>query len=222
MNKLTYIRHGEHQEGDLFSGLSVIGCDEARGLLIDRNANSVGVAPNKPRLLGSIALALYPEIENEQLEDSVIELLDDKRILVNNDLDYKNPAANELFMKRMFNAYEAGRNLRFFVDESDEYSGEISTYSNMASAIARSILSSRAEDQVICAREFFLPSFRSQVSQLTGGDRLRDDYIEWYESTQELNPEARKEFAVVTQYGEDYYLQDSFGEIGFKKKLIDD
>lgn len=221
MNRLTYIRHGEHEEGTLFSGLSTIGCDEVRSLRIDRTEDRIGIAPDKPRLLGSVALALCAETENHRLEDAVVRLLAANKIRVNNDLDYKDPATNEQFMRRMFESYEAGKNLRFFIDESDEYEGDISTYSRMAGAIAESIVSGDVENQVICAREFFVPSFRSRISQLVGGNRLLNDYIEWYESTQELNPEARREVAAVTRCGEDCYLQDSFGEVGFKKELLD-
>lgn len=220
VNTITFIRHGEHQEGELFNGLSSIGCAEMRVLEIDRSKELLGVAPNMPRFIGSTALALDPSIEDAKLEYVSEQMILEGRIRINDQLDYKDPSLNEDFMNAMFEAYEEGRNLRFFVEESEKYMGDISKYSSMARAIGLSILANFSENQLICAREFFVPSFRAKISDIASGVDVMNDYVEWYESCRELNPNARKDLVVILHDDDEYYLKDDFGEIYFNEDHI--
>jgi hypothetical protein len=222
-NKIIFMRHGEHisRNGDdgMLCGLTRGGRDEMRsvGKIIETENIVRAYSVENLRSLGSLALAIIPELEDAILENTIFELRSVGRLTIDSDLQYAN-TVNEEFLQSLNDAFYAGRCLRFHVDESDNYSQKssdlLSTYSRMASIAANKILTSQ-QTSLVCAREFFYPSLRSKLTMMKLGEKAFNHYVDYYCSEVELNPVARRQIQVVTRMGSDYKLYDSYGELEF-------
>ena len=221
MSELIFMRHGNHipdsNDNELFSGLTSSGCDEMRLIgsrLVQQEMKAYTV--NNDRSLGSVALALDPEITNGALAEEVSSLVGCGKIKVDNRLQYLEHE-NPVFQEGLEEAFFAGECLKFFVKESDRFLG-VSTYSCMASNIADII--TEYTDSLLCAREFFYPSFRAKMTHLKLGEKLSMHYVDYYCSEVELNPDARIQTQTVEIRGSNYRLTDEYGHLDFNDNDI--
>lgn len=222
MSELVFMRHGKHipdgYDNELFSGLTRSGCDEMRsiGFRLLKHGIEKACTVNNDRSLGSVALVLDPEISNDTLAEEIDYFVRSGKIKVDTRLqylDYDNP----VFQENLEEAFLAGECLRFFVKASDRFSG-VSTYSDMAANMADII--TEYTNSLLCAREFFYPSFRAKMTHLKLGERSSMQYVDYYCSEVEWNPDARAQAQIVERKGLNYRLSDEYGYLEFNENDI--
>lgn len=227
MNSINFIRHGDHKRINkelLFCGLTTRGCDEARKLHTELGldtAKTVAYSVNNLRSIGTVALALYPELSNDRVENAAQTLIQNGTLRIDNGLDYVREEREEYYTK-LEAAFFASNALSFFVHESDDFSNNrLSTYSTMASEIAKRIMTKYTSDNiVVLAREFFYPSFRAKLIEIRDGRRRRDYYASWYGDNMEWNPESRRKVngVIHAESKKSFVLCDSYGIVEFSNE----
>lgn len=227
MNSINFIRHGDHKRIGkelLFCGLTKRGCDEARelhtGLSLDA-AKTIAYSVNNLRSIGTIALALCPELSNDRVETAAQALIQNCTLRVDDGLDYMREEREEYYTK-LEAAFFASDALSFFVHKSDDFSNNrLSTYSTMASEVAKRIITKcTSGNTVILAREFFYPSFRAKLIEIKDGRERRDHYASWYGDNMEWNPETRRKVSGVIHLESEngFVLCDSYGMVEFSNE----
>jgi len=227
MSNIDFIRHGDHKAVDgesLYCGLNECGCNEAR--LLQNRLNLTGnkiiaYSVDNLRSIGAITLALNPEIDNAEVEGVAKTLVANGIICTDNRLDYARQERSD-YREDLDIAFFTSKALRFFVNRSDRFQTDgFSTYSTMASEVARRIVNSRdGDDTIVLAREFFYPSFRAKLIEAKDGVGKRDYYADWYGEHVEWNPDARKQVNKVIgcPNRRGFILRDEYGEIEFSSR----
>ena len=231
MRNINFIRHGDHNPIDgevLYGGLSNLGRQEARSIAYKldlRNDKATVYTVDNARSMGTVAIALDPKIKDSAIDKTVKSLLSNHTITVDGQLNYNSQEADE-YITDLNEAFFAARALRFFAEKSDEYHDDKhSTYSSMATTIAKYVESSvdPSRNVLILAREFFYPSFRAKLIELKHGIKKRDYYADWYGDNIEWNPEARTDVSRVSLNlsSHRYVLSDKYGEEEFNSDNLE-
>lgn len=106
---------------------------------------------------------------------------------------------------------------KVFVKVSDRFSG-VSTYSDMAANMADII--TEYTNSLLCAREFFYPSFRAKMTHSKLDERSSMWYVDYYCLEVEWNPDARTQTQIVERKGLNYRLSDEYGYLEFNENDI--
>ncbi len=242
---LIFIRHGQQERADSTdphpSGLTERGRREARsiGAKLDIELSETkALSVDNNRSLATVALALYPEIQDDEITNKVLRLKESQQLLTTPKLSYM-PVEDKGFEEQLANSFYQGRALRFLVDKSDEHvlaeNTKMSTYSILANEAARTLkyfyqkytLSDKLYPpdekdlfRIFCGREFVYASFRAKLLENTQGIEARDAYVSWYSDTIEWSHEAREDVAstkIVRSINDniEFSLKDSYGEMQF-------
>lgn len=243
---LIFIRHGQQEpagsENPHFSGLTELGRAEARsvgGKLDLKHAETKVLSVDNARSLATVALALYPKINDEEINDKILQLKESRQLITTSKLSYL-PVEDKEFEKQLANSFSQSTALRFLVDHSDAHrltdNARMSSYSTLAYEAANAIeyfykkaqkdvlveLETSENDlyRVFCGREFVYACFRAKLLENTHGVGARDEYVDWYGEFVEWSHEAREDIAITTiQDTEDddskFLLRDSYGQVVF-------
>lgn len=233
VRRVAFIRHGDYDPKDKNgvegTGLSKIGINEARCLhskLRDLPEQIKAYSADNLRSLGTVALAMYPDLELSEVKHKAENLLDENKLDAISSLDYL-PVTNDVLEKKLTKVYNAGKNLSFLVYESDLYEQELgqsfSTSRHMAAEVARLLLREmRGESDegiLLCGREFFYACFRAEITQEISGAQAMDVFVDWYQEYIELNDSARTKVAYILADTDNnnFMLEDAFGELSFER-----
>lgn len=239
------MRHGQQEHADSIDphpcGLTDRGRGEARavGAKLDIDLGETRVlSVDNIRSLATVALALYPAIDDDEILDKVRELKRSRQLLVTPKLSYMT-VQDKNFEEQLANSFYEGRALRFLVDNSDQHvlnnGTKMSSYSILANEAASTLmyhyqkytLSKKSEPsngkdsyRIFCGREFVYACFRAKLLENTRGIQARDDYINWYSGTVEWSHEAREDIALTkiiksTNNDATFNLTDRYGEMQF-------
>lgn len=235
MLEINVVRHAESKSDDLTIGLSDIGMQEARdlGLKYDLNGNypKTMISPFHPRFTSTLALMTRPELKTRQISRYITESIIIGRFVINNDLDYRSPEANPEFQYLMDKAYKDKENLRFLFTEAEKFNTEkieISSAQSMHNVMAKTIQDqvheydnqvSTSAINIICAREFFFPSFKLEMINRVDGSSAANNYIEWYSENMERTEFAHLKIGKIAIIGcelsREVTISDDFGELSF-------
>ena len=223
------------------SGLTERGRSEARAIgskleidITETKAFSV----DNIRSLATVALALNPNIQDEEITDNVLQLKKSQRLFITPKLSYM-AIKDKGFEERLSSSFYRSKALRFLIDNSDTHvlmDGEkMSSYSFLANEAARTLryfhhkytLNDKMSPQdqkdlyrIFCGREFVYASFRAKLLESIRGVEARDDYVTWYGDNIEWSSEAREDVATVKitksiNNDIEFSLKDSYGEMQF-------
>lgn len=232
-----YIRHGEDKHtigekvGDDLLELTPRGYEEARQISstlrqkrIDFSKTTI-LTKNNVRSVSTAIIALMSYLTNGEEIAASLPLMQQRRLFLTKGLGYTKFSDDEQDIRQKFDtAYTHGRTMEFYVRESDvllKRNPRLSTYSTLAGRVAALALAEPTYKQrLICANEFFWPSFRAKSLELTKGLSVRDDYVEWYMENKELNPAARLDIATIIKLGDVYSVQDDYGHSEVREREI--
>lgn len=228
---LVFIRHGHYDPEDKAgvegSGLTQKGLDEARSL-----HKQLPVSPdrmkvysaNNLRSLGTIALAMFPELQPAEAMRQIERFAAESKVRIVPGLNYL-PIKSDMLEQKLTEVYDAGNNLSFLVNESDEYERELdesfSTFSRMTVEVAELLLEELSQNNgtgvLLCGREFVYPCFRAAITHEVSGDEAMNAFVEWYQNNVELNDLARIDTAriVILPVESSFKIEDSFGNLFF-------
>ncbi len=223
------------------SGLTERGRREARavGAKLDVDLDETkALSVNNIRSLATVALALYPEINDDEIPKKILQLKNSRQLLTTPKLSYL-PVEDKNFEEQLATFFHQGRALRFLVDNSDEHiltkGTAMSSYSTLANEAASTLMyyyqkyklgekSQQPDDKdlyrIFCGREFVYGCFRAKLIENMQGVGARDDYVDWYGDTIEWSHEAREDIALtrITRSANDdikFNLKDNYGEMQF-------
>lgn len=228
---LVFIRHGhydpENKAGVEGSGLTQIGLDEARSLhrQLPGSPDRMKVySANNLRSLGTIALAMFPELQPSEAMRQLERLTTESKVRIVPGLDYL-PIKSDILERKLTDVYNAGSNLSFLVNESDEYERELdksfSTFSRMTVEVAELLFEELSQNSargvLLCGREFVYPCFRAAITHVVSGDEMMNAFVEWYQNNVELNDLARIDMARIVIFPAEgsFRIEDSFGNLSF-------
>lgn len=253
---LIFIRHGQQVRADSAdphpSGLTDRGRAEARtiGAKLDVELGETKVlSVDNTRSLATVALALYPAIDDNEILDKIRELKDSRRLLTTPKLSYMQVEDKE-FEAQLASSFYESKALRFLIDNSDEHvlnSGtEMSSYSILANEAASTLMyhyqklalmednqlvDDRNTYRIFCGREFVYACFRAKLLENMHGIEARDNYVNWYGDSIEWSHEAREDVAsakIIKSENNNvtFNLTDKYGEVQFGvedvEKIIND
>ena len=234
MLEINVVRHAETQTDDP-TGLSNVGKQEARELGLKYGFNESCpksmVSPSHPRFTSTVALITRPALESVQISDYISESIISGHLSINNGLDYRPTDISPEFQDLMNKAYKEKNNLRFLFYEAKKFNKgnvEISSAQSMHNIIAKTIQeqvveydnnSSDLAKNIICAREFFFPSFKLVMLDRIEGHLAADNYIEWYSEYMERNESAHLNIGKIAVIGSklsrEIIISDEFSELNF-------
>jgi len=208
MSEIFFIRHAEHTpKGDSNPiGLTEQGIEEAR--IIGNKLSIAGdidsICPDLPRFMSTATIALDHNVPSTEINKLKTSFIENKKIKINNNLEYKKVDDTPEFSRLMNNAYSNKQNLRFLYNHSSNFNNvknPISTSDDMfkeiSNIIGSTIHNSDTGNKLVCAREFFFPSFRAHMLEITKGQKNVSDYIDWYSEEIERNDFARTMIAKI-------------------------
>lgn len=224
--RISFIRHGEHTLRQENPALTHRGIEEGEILRQCINADperTTGYAFPARRSLATVALAMSPAINSDNLYPSTFNLLREKKLSASGDLSYlTNP--HEEFKASIDAASKIGRGLAFLVKDSDVFLDqsphEISTLSRTSFQVSRFIEHSITEninkdidDIIVCAREFVYPSFKAALIARREGQNAANDYAEWYGANKELVDSVRLDVATLYVKANSITVEDTHSSI---------
>lgn len=233
--RISFVRHGEHTPGHKNPALTHRGIEEGEILRQSINTDperTVGYAFPAQRSLATVALAINPTVNSENLYSSTFNLLAKGRLAVSSDLSYlSNP--HEEFKASIDAASKIGRGLAFLVKDSDTFLDqsphEISTLSRTSFQVSRFVEQSVAanadkdiSDIVVCAREFVYPSFKAALIARKQGQGAANDYAEWYGDNKELVDSVRLDVATLYVEPSGITAEDTYSSIQIDSEELQD
>lgn len=229
-----YIRHAEHTKDTLTeTGIAEARTVHTRLLELEPNLEQylqhIVTLPHQEKIqawsadtfrsLATTALALVPSAKDEDLVHTVQSLIDTDTLHIDPRLRYAKFSENDTEIREAYQtAYEKGRTMDFYIRDSNTFlrrNPMLSTHSTLAAEVARRTLFTPEGDapHLHCAREFFWPNFRAAVLESQNKTKERDQYIEWYCSEKELNPQARTDVARIVRDSDTMILEDDYGAL---------
>ncbi|MBN9398528.1 hypothetical protein J0I05_04955 [Candidatus Saccharibacteria bacterium] len=233
--RISFVRHGEHTPEHKNPALTHRGIEEGEILRQRINTDperTIGYAFPARRSLATVALAINPAVNSENLYSSTFKLLAEKRLSVSSDLSYLgNP--HEEFKSSIDAASKIGRGLAFLVKDSDTFLDqsphEISTLSRTSFQVSRFVEQSIAanvdkdiDDIVVCAREFVYPSFKAALIARKQGQGAANDYAEWYGENKELVDSVRLDVATLYVEPNGITIEDTYSSIQIDSEDLQD
>lgn len=243
--KLIFIRHAQHEGATTDADLTDKGLDEVEELVRKVKINPrqcIGFSPNNFRSLLTTYAIIHRKISNELLNS--FHRNTRKRIIIDNNLCYKDPTQYKPFFEKLDFAYKQKNIFRFLIDESDKYRDKefelVTTNKTMCNYLAKLILkhckimtrwryASRTRIdktlyRIICSQEYYLPCFRAEITKILLGENESKKYVNWYINNLEYKDNGRTEVAEVNICIKDrklvLTLNDSYGELYFDQESV--
>lgn len=209
-DRLVFIRHAEHPTvsngcGDYVHGLTMAGFNEGReigeSIATRIEGEARGLTYPARRAMATMALALSPSICRGEVDARIESYEQSGTIQTRSELDYTRPP--EDFLEELNKNFFSGHALRFLFESGNDSQlsrrTDISTAAHMALTLGDVVCepTNAGETRIVCAREFFYPSFRANLILQKKGIKEAYRYIDWYERNVELHSDARRDVNIV-------------------------